>query len=400
MRVLHVIHSLDLKSGGPSHALFSLVKTQVKLGLEPHVFCTDRQASAHWTPRETFLNQVQSMLPAKTGSLTMLPAIGKSRPWLRYGFSFRCHSSLSSFIRNPSTRPDFVHIHGLFSQITLVAAKLSHRNRVPHAIRLTGALGTTPLSRGCSLLKKIHVHFITAPALRRASFVHTNSQMEADSASKYVPTSQVRIIPHGIDMPAMNIQHATRKFQKAFPQLKDKKFVLCLSRIHPVKNLELAIKSFHRLSHSHPTLHLVVAGEHNHYQEQLAKLALELGLEDKVHFVGFLQQSLKSGALFSATCFLQTSFHENFGVSILESMAHGLKAVSTPGVASAKFLEPADAGIIAEEESEAIAQAIRSVIEKGDSSHNRSVQSWVQREMSWESIAAVLKGIYREYSQV
>ena len=55
---------------------------------------------------------------------------------------------------------------------------------------------------------------------------------------------------------------------------------------------------------------------------------------------------------------------------------------------------------VAEEESEAIAQAIRSVIEKGDSSHNRSVQSWVQREMSWESIAAVLKGIYREYSQV
>ena len=400
MRVLHVIHSVDLKSGGPSHALISLVKAQIKLGLEPHVFCTDRQASSHWEPKETFLKQIQSLLPDQIGSLTMLPAIGKSRPWIRYGFSFQCHSSLNSFITDPSTRPDFVHIHGLFSQITSVAANLSYRHTIPHAIRLTGALDPVPLSLGNSFIKKWYAHLSTIPALKRASFVHTTSQAEADTASTYVPTNHVRIIPLGIEIPSVDANDAMEQFHKAFPQLKDKQLLLCLSRIHPKKNLELAIRAFHCFSHSHPSAHLVIAGEHNSYQEGLVKLALELGLEGKVHFVGFLQQSLKSGALFSASCFLQTSFHENFGISILESMAHGLKAVSTPGVASAKFLKPADAGIIAEEEPEAMAQAIQSVIERGDSSRNQSVQSWVQQEMSWESIAAVLKGIYREYSQV
>lgn len=400
MKVLHIIHSLDLKSGGPSHALFSLIKAQVKLGLEPHVFSTDRQASTHWLPRETFLDQVQSQMTDKMGSLTMLRAIGKSRPWLRYGFSFECLKSLRSFIVNPSTRPDFVHIHGLFSQITSVAAKLCHRNKIPHAIRLTGALDPGPLSMGNSLLKKFHLRLITIPALKRASFVHTTSLLEAQNTSRYVPEDRIKTIPLGVELPTIGINDAVKEFQKAFPQLRQKQFLLCLSRIHPVKNLELAIKSFHLFSHFHPSTHLVIAGERNSYQEQLAKLTTKLGLEDKVHFIGFLQQPLKSGALFSATCFLQTSFHENFGVSILESMAHGLKAVTTPGVASAKYLEPAKAGMISQEDPKALAQAIQTVIKDGDSSRNQSVQSWVQKEMSWESIAGILKAAYREYCPI
>ena len=396
MRVLHVIHSVDLKSGGPSHALFSLVKAQVKLGLEPHIFCTDRQASSHWEPRDEFLKQVQSLLPKNIGSLTMLPAIGRKRPWLRYGFSFQCKSSLTSFIQSPSTRPAFVHIHGLFSQITAVSAKLSVQNQIPHAIRLTGALDDVPLSLGNSFLKKCHVRLSTVPALRRATFVHTTSESEKETASKYVPANQVRIIPLGIEIPDMDAREAMGAFEETFPQLKDKQFLLCLSRIHPKKNLELTLKAFHCFAQSNPNTHLVIAGEHNDYQQQLAKLARELGLESKVHFVGFLKQSLKSGALFSASCFLQTSFHENFGISILESMAHGLKAVTTPGVASARYLEPANAGLIAEESPEALARAIGQVVGRGDSSRNQSVQSWVEQEMSWDSIAKILEGIYLE----
>jgi glycosyltransferase involved in cell wall biosynthesis len=398
MRVLHIIHSVDLKSGGPSHALFSLVKSQVKLGLEPHIFCTDRQASAHWEPRDSFLSQVQSLLPDEIGSLTMLPAIGKKRPWLRYGFSFQCNSSLRSFMEAPATRPAFVHIHGLFSQITSVAARLSLEKNIPHAIRLTGALDDVPLSLGNSFLKKCHVRLSTVPALKRASFVHTTSESEAETASKYVPRNQVRIIPLGIEIPTIDISEATSAFQESFPQLKNKPFLLCLSRIHPKKNLELTIKAFHCFAESHPDTHLVIAGEHNSYQEKLARLARDLGVEEKVHFVGFLKQSLKSGALFSASCFLQTSFHENFGISILESMAHGLKAVATPGVASAKYLKPADAGMISEEKPEALAEAVHQVMARGDSSRNESVQSWVQKNMSWDSIAKILEGVYSEYS--
>ena len=86
MRILHVIHSVDLKSGGPSHALFSLVKAQVKLGLEPHIFCTDRQASSTWLPKDEFIKSIHALLPENMGTFNVVPALGKKRPWLRYGF--------------------------------------------------------------------------------------------------------------------------------------------------------------------------------------------------------------------------------------------------------------------------------------------------------------------------
>ena len=398
MRVLHVIHSLDLKSGGPSHALFALVQAQVKLGLEPHIFCTDRQAGATWKPDEEYIADLRAKLPSQIGSLTVLPAKGRTRPWIRYGFSFQCHRSLKAFLGDEQTKPAFVHIHGLFSQITSVAAKLSHQNGIPHAVRPTGALDPLPLSMGNSLLKKVYLNLVMKRMLNSATFIHTTSESEAETAKQFVPSDQVKVVPLGINVPELDPADGAKQFCSQFPQLEGHPFILCVSRIHPKKNLKLAIRAFHRWALKEPSFHLVIAGDKtaNEYQQGLEALAVDLGIRSNVHFVGFLEGAVKSGAFFAASCFLQTSHHENFGVSIPESMAHGLKVVSTPGVASSRYLEPANGGEVAKDNPEAVSIAIERVIADGDSSRNKALQSWVESKMSWDHVARSLSHIYQQ----
>ena len=59
-------------------------------------------------------------------------------------------------------------------------------------------------------------------------------------------------------------------------------------------------------------------------QEPLMQQARELGIEDRVHTLGFVDEETKLKALASADVFVLPSLHEGFGVVNLEAMACGL----------------------------------------------------------------------------
>jgi len=91
-------------------------------------------------------------------------------------------------------------------------------------------------------------------------------------------------------------------FVSAFPALRDKRYLLYLSRIHPKKGCDLLIRAFAECSAQLPiNLDLVVAGpDQVGWIPELQALARKLEIADRIHWPGMLTGELKWGAFRSA----------------------------------------------------------------------------------------------------
>lgn len=115
-------------------------------------------------------------------------------------------------------------------------------------------------------------------------------------------------------------------FQATVPNLRGKKFLLFLSRIHEKKGCDLLIRAYAKYLADRPGFEfdLVLAGpDQSGWQADLQELALNLGIADRIHWPGMLSGDAKWGAFQMAEVFVLPSHQENFGVVVAEAMACG-----------------------------------------------------------------------------
>lgn len=59
----------------------------------------------------------------------------------------------------------------------------------------------------------------------------------------------------------------------------------------------------------------------------------QLGIAERVHFLGFLKEGQKRQALLGSDLYVLPSASENFGISVLEALNAGLPSLVSTGVA-------------------------------------------------------------------
>ena len=108
-----------------------------------------------------------------------------------------------------------------------------------------------------------------------------------------------------------------------------KPYILFLSSLKPSKNVEGLIRAFHQLGTQHLALStkLVIAGKKAWLYGQIFALVKRLGLEDRVKFTGFVDEAAKVTLMQEASAYVLPSFHEGFGIPVLEAMACGTPVV-------------------------------------------------------------------------
>jgi glycosyltransferase involved in cell wall biosynthesis len=400
LKILHVIHSVDPKSGGPSHALYDLAKAQIQQGHEISIIATDRQSGEQWNNPSDYQKTVHRAIPTGLKNLTLIPSYGRKSPWVRYGYSPECRTRIQELLgKNTLTSPsfDFVHVHGLFSQITQKATDICKKLDIPYVVRPTGALDELPMKKGAKHLKKIFLHCCLKKSLENAAFIHATSEKEAESLTQLGLNVTIKLISLGVNFPNWDPEDYQKKFFNTFPILNDKPLVLCLSRIHPIKRLDLAILAFAKLLEKIPNCQLIIAGNPTTHQQELQQLIEDINLSDHIHFIGFLQGDLKEGALFSANAFLQTSEHENFGITVMEALVHGLRVVCTKGVASGKYVESCEGGKITSDEPNAIAADLFNILHNHALAVDLKLAEKVNKKYSWDSVATHLESCYRSF---
>ena len=303
MNILHVIGSLNPREGGPPEVLRQLAQAYLRGGDMMEVVCQDPDGAP-------FLKDLPCPVHALGQRL-----IG------RYGFSPR----LWTWLHENVARFDGVVMQGIWT-FPGVAVRLATRKvGVPYGVFPHGALDPWfnkkyPLKH----LKKLMYWPIQYPVLRDARAVFFTSKLEPELAkTSFTPNKWNTVIfPNGIHEPASDPAATIETFYEKFPTLRKRRFFLFLARIHKKKGCDLLLQAFARVAGTEPDLDVVMAGpDQDGYQASLERMAMELGIANRVLWPGIITDDIKWGALRAAEAFILPSHQENFGVAVVESLA-------------------------------------------------------------------------------
>ena len=110
-------------------------------------------------------------------------------------------------------------------------------------------------------------------------------------------------------------------------------YLLFIGRIHPIKAIDHLIEGLHLSTlFKKSQVSLKIAGEYeNDYGRELQKQVVQLGLKDKIHFVGQLLSAEKEQCYANALFTFMPSHTENFGNVVVESLAQETPVVASLG---------------------------------------------------------------------
>jgi glycosyltransferase involved in cell wall biosynthesis len=104
----------------------------------------------------------------------------------------------------------------------------------------------------------------------------------------------------------------------------DGPYILAVSRIEPRKNFARLIEAFYHARHAAKLPHrLIVGGRKGWLYEEIFAKVQTLGLEDRVHFCGFVEEGDLPALYSGADFFAYPSLYEGFGLPIIEALACG-----------------------------------------------------------------------------
>jgi len=314
MKLLHVISSTESESGGPIEAVQRITEVLLRDGHDIQVLSLESGkeiASRHFH------------FPL----LGLGPSIGR----------FRYTSSLKPWMRRNAERFDAIILHGLWNYVSVGAWLGIRKTRTPYFIFTHGMMDPWfrehyPLKH---IKKQIYWTLLQGRALhdaRRVLFTCEEEMLRARNVFYGHPYRE-QVVLYGTADPEKERVADSAAFLNAFPVLRDRRFLLFISRIHPKKGCDLLIQAFGDCMAQLPTdLDLVMAGpDQAGWVPRLKAIAAERGIANRVHWTGMLKGDLKWGAFRAAEAMILPSHQENFGFVVAESMA-----CSTPVLTSDK----------------------------------------------------------------
>lgn len=249
------------------------------------------------------------------------------------------------FLINNVKKYDLLHISGVWNFPVLLAPIVARYFNIPYVMTLHGALFESAFNAKKNHIKKYLFKHIVKKNLLYASCIHLTTQKEKDELNKLIDIDllQTVIIPFGISNLDLNIEITKiEKFKEKFKILEDEKIILFVGRIHPIKGLDLLVKSFNLLIKQRQDIKLMIVGPDDvGYQKDLLAL-IDNDALSKVCFTGMLEGIEKELAFASADLFVLPSYSENLGMVVIEAMQHKLPIVITQNVGIGSFLNGID----------------------------------------------------------
>lgn len=312
-------------------------------------------------------------------------------------------SSRGTWLKNRAARQSFdaevgradgLHIHGLWEQSTALACRSARSLGKPYILSAHGMLEPWALANK-RLKKLVYSTLIERNNVKQATCLHALTRVEADQYKRFGGRSPIAIIPNGVDIPS---NKNPRLFLEHYPELKGKRIVLFLARLHPKKGLNLLLDAWTNIAASWPEAHLVIAGPDSEgTQARLEALVAHRGLAHQVLFTGMLRGKMKWSALAAAECFVLPSYSEGLSVGVLEAMGMGLPVIVTEGcnMPEVQWLR---AGWVIHPELAQLASALGEFLRND---HIENIQigcrgaAFINTRHNWTCIAQQMADVYR-----
>ncbi|WP_419955142.1 glycosyltransferase family 4 protein [Neobacillus niacini] len=232
---------------------------------------------------------------------------------------------------------DIVHF-----QSSAAIGFLTKRINIPMIITMHGTLKTeTKLAKfyrkdgmlplifnTIKMYKRLIIHFLTLLTFIKSSYIIIPSEFSKNTFKMYVENKKLKVIYHGIE----NYTYSDEKQVAAKEKLglKNKKVILCLSRIVEEKGIQTALDAFKKMQNLEESQEyvLVIAGD-GPYKTQLER-KVEIDKIQNVFFVGFISEKEKDQYYCAADLYINPELTiPAFGLVSIEAMARGTSVIAT-----------------------------------------------------------------------
>jgi glycosyltransferase involved in cell wall biosynthesis len=365
IRIVEIVTSVDEEAAGPSYPVPRLSQCLAALGHHVDLVSLGRPGARDW---------------AGVRHTRYAWDLKRAGPFARLGVS----QTMRRALREASA--DIFHTHGIWMMPNVYPAEAAFRYGRPFVLSPRGMLGAEAL-RFSGVKKRVFWTLVQGAAVRRVSCFHATSDHEYEDIRAFGLTQPVAVIPNGIDLPAVR-----RRLRNT-----EAPFVLSLGRIHPKKALDKLVRAWALIASDFPHWRLKIVGPSElSYADQLKRLAQQLRL-DSVDISGPVFGDEKMALLAEAELFALSTLHENFGMTVAESLAVCTPVISTKGAPWSGLKAHAcgwwvDHGI--EPFASALRQAMSISPEQRQTMGERG-RAWMERDFSWTGIAQQTEAVYR-----
>ena len=374
MRVLHVMPSLARAYGGPTQSLLGFLAAARAVGIEADVVAPHASAED--------LAWVSDRLPPGT----------RIRTYAAYGAGhMKVAPAMLRSIAREARGYTAVHVHGVFNLVSDLGARVAAMSGGAVVVRPFGTLSRYTFEYRRGWAKRLYFRLLEAPTLARVAVVHFTTDTEREEADR----PGMRLGGKGIVVPPpWNVPMAPPRVPRADPAT-----VLFLSRLHPVKAVDALLDAWPIVQEARPGMRLVIAGDGiPEYASSLRERVLRNAAESRaISMPGFVNGAEKERCLADADVFVLPSYHENFGIAVLEAIAAGLPVVVSPDVQLASFVEANRLGRVSERAPAELAASILAVL-ADDALRLRCAREGaaiIQRNFAPAAVGQRLRALYR-----
>lgn len=315
--------------------------------------------------------------------ITPVPLVAPPRPWSYGSWGWWIAPTLGRALRALRARwPfDLVHAHNVVPTAHATVLSELWRSGVPVVASTHGPDVIKVPERGPLARRALKT------ALTRCDLVLANSRWAAERcrALAGLPLA-TRVVHLGADLPDPH------ELPPKHPRLT----IVTVAHLQARKRHETVLQALFALRDRLRVDYLVIGdGEE---RPRLERLVAELGLGDRVRFLGQLPHSLALAEMRRCHAFVMPSVEEPFGVAYVEAMAAGLPVIASAGEGGPEDIATAGGGIllVPPGDHEATASAILRALGPEREQLGRAARETVRANFTWRRCGERTVAAYRE----
>ncbi len=289
----------------------------------------------------------------KLGPRARLIHLQAGQPELIHKLAVYCYlpeftCNLENYRKNNGLRYDLIFSHYWLSG--WVGRRLQQWWQIPHVI-MFHTLGAVKNATGIGE-DAPELRIVTErEAVNNCQRIIAATEREKEELVRYYGAlpEKIGIVPCGVNMELFQPLDRVAARQKL--GLPDRKTLLFVGRIDPLKGIDRLLKAMPYLQRFEGLRLVIIGGDEysRNEVEKLQRLSRELKVQDSVTFQGLIKQEQLPYFYSAADVCVVPSYYESFGLVALESLACGTPVVATDVGEMRNIIRPGETGYVVPE---------------------------------------------------
>ncbi|MFC1901639.1 glycosyltransferase family 4 protein [Chloroflexota bacterium] len=244
--------------------------------------------------------------------------------------------------------------------------------------------------------------YATRYAINKADMITCDAEHVKKEIVRLIgyPADRIIIFPWGIDLSKFNPEADGSLIRKRLGW-EDNKILIMTRAFEPVYGIEYFLQALPQIIRECPEARAILCGDGS-LRGELERFVKDKGLNEYVHFAGFVKNDDLPYYLASADVYVSCSLSDGTSLSLLEAMACGLPVVVSDVPAILEWVKDGENGFtVPVHDTTSLEQKIVYFLEREDLRENFGKRNWqiAQERANWDINFEKLEGIYRHLAE-